>query len=515
MGRSSFVVRIGLLAWGCCAVPAWAGTLAVTSTTPARHAGNVARDTTIAIHFNMPLNIATLTAANFRVSGRTRGTTPGSLAFSNGNQTLTFTPDVPFPAGEAVSVLLSHFVAAADGSPLRAAGYATQFLVVAGANPMSFSEIDEVSVVTNGNQTRLYGGSPADLDNDGWVDYVGVNEVSHDVRVLMNRADGSGLVFPVLEPPSPVGVEASPNEAADFNNDGFMDIATCNSSSNNVSILLGNGDGTFDPQQVVAVASAPHGLAALDVDGDADLDLVSANEGGGNLSLMLNNGSGVFGASAAFDPTPSGGHYGLVAGDMNHDGILDLVVGTRSDNQLHVLSSNGNGTFALGSSRPLGGMPWMLALGDVNGDGNLDLATANGQTDNGSILLGNGNGTLQAAVLSSFDGQMVATDLGDLDGDGDLDWVTSSFGAGRWYVLTNNGAGVFTEVLEIFATNNASCTSIYDFDNDGDLDLALADEIADTVKLVQNSGGPSIFEDGFEAGNVAGWTTCIGVGCPP
>ena len=87
--------------------------------------------------------------------------------------------------------------------------------------------------------------------------------------------------------------------------------------------------------------------------------------------------------------------------------------------------------------------------------------------------------------------------------------MLSSFGGGRWHVYTNNGAGTFTQVDEIFATDNASCATLYDFDNDGDLDMALADEIADEVKLIQNSGGPAIFTDGFETGDTSGWALTV------
>ncbi len=491
------------------ASPAAAGTLAVTSTTPARNAGNVTTSTTIVVHFNMALQTASITSSSFRAWGKWSGPRTGAFAFSNGNQTLTFTPSRPFSAGEAVYFLLANTVTAADSSPFRAGGYASQFTTAVVVTPADFQEIDTISVrTTPGEGTRLYGGSGADLDNDGWLDYVGANEDSGDLRVLMNRDDGSGLYHPFLQPPTETDLGPSPNEVADYDNDGFQDVATANYIPSTVSVVLGDGDGTFSLQQSVSVANTPHGLATLDVDGDGDLDLVTANEAANNLSRLLNNGSGVFGAATHFEGGGDG-EYALTAGDMNNDGIMDLVLGTRDDQQIHVLTGNGNGTFSHASNRSAGGLTWMVAVGDVNGDGHLDVASANSQSNNGSILLGNGNGTLQAAATIATSGHMVATDLGDLDGDGDLDWVLSSFGGGRWHVYTNNGAGAFTQVDEIFATSNASCATLYDFDNDGDLDMALADEIADEVKLIQNSGGPGLFADGFETGDTAAWSLTV------
>ena len=477
-------------------MPGLAHALAVTSTSPASNAGNVARHSSIVIQFDRPLAVASVTASSFRVYGHHSGPIAGAITFSNGNQTLNFTPAVTLFGGEPVSVNLSHSLAAADSTTLRSAGYAFQFLTAASTASMTFTQIDVVSVRTNGNPTVLYGGAHADFNRDGWIDYAAVNEVSADLRVMLNRADGSGLLGPVLVPPPAIGLEASPNDSGDFNNDGFIDIATGNSSSNSTSILLGLGNGRFGAQQSVAVGNRPHGVAALDVDGDADLDLVIASENGNFLSLLTNNGSGVFGGRVDFE-SGGDGEYALSSGDMNGDGILDLVVGTRNDHRVIVLTGNGNGTFSSAANIDGGGLLWKLVLGDLNGDGKLDVATANGQSNNGAIILGNGDGSLQAATVISFGGSMVASDLADLDGDGDLDWVTSSYGAARWYLRRNNGSGVFTNAGQVLAPSSASCASLYDFDNDGDLDMALADENVDVVLLMRNDND-AIFANGFD-----------------
>ena len=470
--------------------------LAVVSTAPASNATNVARAGTITITFDRAVLPATVDAQRLRIWGRSSGPVAVTPQWSAGNTVLTLTHATPFFPGDRVSLQLGRSIQASDATTLRNAGYSFQFTVAAPAASMQFTLIDTVSVRTSAATTRLYGGAVTDLNRDGWIDYVGVNEISADLRVLLNRADGSGLLSPVLLPPRQIGQEASPHQVGDFDNDGLIDMATSNTSSSTVSVVLGNGDGTFDAQQSIPVGSTPHGLAALDVDGDADLDLVNANQSSNNLTLMLNNGAGVFGAATSFD---SGGNqeYALASGDMDNDGIMDLVAGTRQDMQVHVLRGNGDGTFTRVHNRSVVGYAWMAALGDLNGDGDLDVTMANGQWNNGVVLLGNGDGSLQAATSYPFDGSMVGTDLGDMDGDGDLDWVVSSFGAARWYVLRNDGAGGFTPMTQFSAPSNGSCASLYDFDNDGDLDMALADETADVILLYRN-GAPVLFSNGFE-----------------
>jgi len=469
--------------------PMLAQAISVDSTTPAGNSNNVARNASIVIHFNTPLATSSITSSSFRVWGTQSGPAAGTTTFSDSDKTLTFTPSGTFFPGEWVSIQLAHSIGGTDSTTLRSAGYAFQFVVATSPAAITFTQNGPpVSVRLDNDTARLYGGAITDLNHDGWVDYVAVNEISADLRVLLNSADGTGHLGPVLTPTTSIGVEASPSVVADFNNDGKMDVATANSTSNTVSIALGSGDGRFSSVQNVGVGSRPHGIVALDVDGDGDLDIVVASEYGQALTLLVNNGQGVFGDGIDFANHDGDNKYSLGAGDMNGDGILDLVVGTSLNNKILVLTGNGDGTFTQTESIDAGGYSWKLALGDVNNDGKLDVAQANGQSNNGSILLGNGDGTLQAASLYGFGGTAVGSSLGDLDGDGYLDWVVSSYGAGAWYVMHNDGDGTFTRVGEIPAPSNASCASLYDFDNNGTLDMALADEVSDEIVLMKNDG---------------------------
>lgn len=459
----------------------------VVSTTPGLNA-MAATGTAISIEFDRPLDTATVTADSFRVLGRWSGTAQGTYAFSNGNRIATLTPDDPFSAGEMVFVNLSHDIRGADASSLRAAGYASQFMTAVVPSAATFSEIDRFSNRT-GSQTRIYGAAAADLNGDRFLDLATINEVSGDVRVFLNRADGTGLYGPML-PPEDIGLEASPNEPADFDNDGRMDLCVAAADDDNVWILLGAGNGTFSSVQEVQLppGTEPHGITPLDVDGDGDLDIVNANVGSNDLSLMLNNGAGVFGAPAFFDAGVNG-EYGLVAADMDRDGITDLVVAGRNDGEIVTMLGNGDGTFtAAGPPQNTGGLTWVVVLGDVNGDGDLDAATANDGTGTVGVLLGQGDGTWAPPAIVSIGSHVPATDLGDLDGDGDLDMVVSSFGGGFWRWYRNDGTGDFTLVEQFPALNNPSCAVLIDFDNDGDLDMTLFDEIADYVKLMENGG---------------------------
>ncbi len=465
-----------------------AGALTVVSVSPAARSGGAPVDTAVTIQFSQPISRSTIVSGTVRVFGMWSGAKAGAFGFADLDETVIFTPTTPFSAGEMVMVILSGQIRAADGSEMPNS-YTFQFGTASQPATLQFQHVDTLDVRgTAGVHTQAYGGVATDFNNDGWLDLTIINEVTADARVFLNRADGSGLFNDFLLPTTPLNTQASPSAPSDFNLDGNADLAVVNIGTNSISILLGNGDGTFASQEV-GVGPQPRGIAVADVDSDGDPDIVNTNSGfnsnAGNMSILLNDGQGVFGSPTYFE---GGGtrEWALAAADMDEDGILDLVIGTRatSNPQVIVNKGNGDGTFTFVSAR-IGGQVWMLNVGDVNGDGHEDVATANSNNGTGSIFLGDGVGNLSAPMYYPIDPFPLATDLGDIDGDGDLDWATSSF-SGDWFLFLNNGNGAFLLRQTFPATSASSCALMMDMDNNGTLDLALIDEIADEVQLMHN-----------------------------
>lgn len=486
------------------ATPVFAGDqLTVIGVEPQAQGLSAPRGAAITIHFDRPVErTSVVPLASFWVFGRWTGTVSGSLTFSNGDRDVTLTPGSPLSGGDRVMVILSHDIEATDGTFLRDAGYSFQYWTAAAPAGLDFEEVGRMSTrTTAGESSRAYGGIGSDVDGDGWLDITIVNEDTADLRVFLNQADGSSTFDDFLTPTVPVGPQASPSEPSDFDRDGNLDICVANINSGTVSVVLGNGDGTFQGQQIIAVNGSPRGIAVLDADGDGDTDIAVTSSSASTISLLLNDGSGSFTNDSNFG-TGTAGEWALVAADMNEDGILDLVAGGRSSQRAYVYLGDGAGAFTAGSDQSLGGAVWMLASGDVNGDGHEDLVAANSSSNNGSVVLGDGNGGLGSPSTHSTDPFPLATDLGDLDGDGDLDWTISSF-SGDWFLFRND-SGNFAFQQEFLAPEAASCSLMMDFDNDGDLDLALIDELEDEVILMRNF--PALFSDDFESGDTSAWT---------
>lgn len=373
-----------------------------------------------------------------------------------------------------------------------------------------------------------------DFNGDGITDLATANEFSDNVSVLLgNGSRGIGDGTFVAQATYAAGDGTNSVTTSDFNGDGITDLATANAVSSNVSILLGNehaenpgiGDGTFAVQVTYAVGDRPKSVTAGDFNGDGIIDLATANASSDNVSVLLGNGSGGTGDGtfAAEVPYAVGDYpYYLTTGDFNGDGITDLATANAFSDNVSVLLGNedvgnagfGDGTFAAHVTSAVGEFPVSVTTGDFNGDGIIDLVTANANSDDVSVLLGNedtgnsgfGDGTFAARVNYAVGDSPRSLITGDFNGDGVTDLAITNFSDDKVSVLlgkedTGNpgaGDGSFT-VQKVFAAGEDPSSVITgDFNWDGITDLAIANYKSNSVSVLQgneDSGNPG-FGDG-------------------
>ena len=284
----------------------------------------------------------------------------------------------------------------------------------------------------------------ADLDGNGADDLVIGDGYSNTVSVLMSNRDGTFQAprqFAVG--PFQVGVLGPLIPTfrrdlllADFNHDGKLDLAVCNPSAGDVSILLGRGDGTFEPQRRFNAVSLPFGISSGDLNHDGNIDLAVIDLAAGKLDLavLLGRGNGTF-QSPVFIPTGiEGSGLGSTSSDVqiadiNSDGNADLLYTGALDLKTYVLLGNGDGTTFTRvtthtgqRARADGGGPSFVTA-DLNNDGNLDLVNFNLFDNDISYAFGDGSGRFSEGVI--FDGGTSpisgkVADVASLDADGNL-----------------------------------------------------------------------------------------------
>ena len=291
--------------------------------------------------------------------------------------------------------------------------------------------------------------------------------------------------------------------SGDFNGDGHNDLAVVSFNSQNVSILLGNGDGTFGDGQTYATGGGPKSIAVGDFNGDGKLDLVVVNEFSVSVSFFKGNGDGTFAAGVEY---PAGDEpRSVVVADVNGDGKPDLAVTDVFDHTVLILLGTGNdvGTFTAATPFPVNNFPTSIAAGDFNGDGIVDFAVPTSGTNAVAILLGNGDGTLAAPVTVPVEAQPIAVATGDFNSDGKADLVvtlTNAFPSPTVSVFLGNGDGTFQSVLDSYGGDYPQAVAAGDFTGDGKLDLALPNGISGNSVTVVAGNGDGTFAPGTAYG---------------
>jgi len=326
-------------------------------------------------------------------------------------------------------------------------------------------------------------GGPAigDFNGDGIPDLATNNDISGPGTVSVQLGLGDGTFQAPLS--YPTGFLSQFVVTGDFNSDGLLDLAVPNAGDETISVLLGNGDGTFQPQTAygVGVAYWPQWAAVGDFNGDGIPDLATANLYSNNIGVLLGKGDGTFQPAQNY----SAGAFpsSVEVGDLRGIGIQDLVVTNFLESTISILLGNGDGTFQPQQTYGVGGEPQNTALGDFNDDGIPDIAVANLSSGNVGVLLGKGDGTFQPQQPYATNGTPNSVVAADFNGDGILDLAVPDVNTNTVSVLLGNGDGTFQTPQSYVTGTGPGAIAAGDLNGDGLPDLV---SISSAVSVLLN-----------------------------
>jgi hypothetical protein len=350
-----------------------------------------------------------------------------------------------------------------------------------------------------------------DFNEDGNQDILFSNGTTNNVSLRLGDGNGSfsgSANFSAPDHPWRI-------VTADFNNDGNLDYAVAGNNSGFSHVRLGNGNGGFDSGTNYQMTWQAAFITTADFNGDGNPDLATSSGGfppdGIQVAVRLGNGSGGFGPIIS---VPTGTVLSsIVSADLNGDGWPDLAVADFDGNKVALRFNDGNGGFVTGTDVPVGNGAREIGIGDFNGDGKKDLAVTNELSNTISIRTGNGSGGFSALTELPAGNHPFALVVSDLDNDGDDDILQSDTFPQSIRVHLGDGLGGFTALPDLVGDVATNVLAVGDFNNDGIKDFASANNQGspDRVRIwigsctLADSVAPSTTASTSALPNGAGW----------
>ena len=355
-----------------------------------------------------------------------------------------------------------------------------------------------------------WGITSADFNGDGYLDLATANSLSNDVSIALGQGDGSFRVQQQLgetgdtEKPLTFGVGQSPISivAADFNQDGQIDLAVANSASHDISVLFGRGDGTFEPELRMAVGEEPRFINAADLNRDTYPDLLVVHQASEDLWVLMGAADGAFHEARRYVIGGSPRH--VATADIDGDGFLDVVVPRRSYDDVMVLLSQRDGAFLVPQEGDndkqeyvpvtfgVGDGPYVVTIADFNDDNRLDLATTNDRSGTVSVLIADHDQQeFNSQWFNTSENYETGPDAeymltGDFNGDGWIDLVAGNEDSRDLSILLNRGEGdgrfEAERRVQIYCLPDELAAG--DFNGDGRSDLAIVSREEELVILL-------------------------------
>jgi len=337
-----------------------------------------------------------------------------------------------------------------------------------------------------------------DMNNDRKPDLVVALGRPRSINVIEGKGNGQfGATVSTTTVPDPPGEMA----IGDLNGDGKLDVAVSSHDSYGVTLLTGDGKGGLTKAPSSPVVMKPggqhahtHGLALMDINRDNKLDLITCNSTDNDITLALGDGRGNFTpAQKSFPVGPSPYPFGV--GDVNNDGWPDIVATATAtgpsrreqlpfSRALTLLLSDGKGGFAPHQLPMRTGEPWFAAIADLNRDGKADIVTSHHEINALTVMIGDGRGGFTEATGSPFDfgAALFQFIIADVNRDAAMDVVATTGNSIR--VLSGDGRGAFTQAASIPVGPGAWRLAAADVNADGAIDVVTSNSEGNDLSVL-------------------------------
>jgi hypothetical protein len=359
------------------------------------------------------------------------------------------------------------------------------------------------TVINNGDGTfkpetlyqEISEGSPndmivVDVNNDGFNDILWLTKLDGSfpsdpdyfgLSVFMNNKDGT-FADEVYYQLNGSNQDTRHLISTDLDKDGFLDVVLSNKATNNVSVFINNGDGTFKSEQTYSVGISPDILQAFDLNNDGHDDVITLNTdasavGDNNISVLINNGDGTFKQSVEYDVGSSPNI--LKAADLNNDGSTDLIIGNYNSFDISILMNKGDGTFKTQEKYQVGNAQRSIEIADCNKDGYEDLLVAvAGNSPEILVFINQKDGTFDVTSIK-IDYRIRSIVATDFDKDGDID-IIEIHSSGNFSeislvsLILGKGDGTFMAPIYWYSMGTFPYyLFLYDMNNDQLLDIGI------------------------------------------
>ena len=406
--------------------------------TPSQNSVDVPLDEVIKGHFGTALDPATVNDSTVVAYSEQHGLIQGLVSYDAGSESAVFQPGSPFANGDIITSILTDGIHCDAG--LNYGGFSWSFAVETERGTGLLRERNDYAV---GERPMFI--LAADFDNDGDIDLAVGNERSYDIYLFTNDS-GEFLLNEIFADPDSV-------------------------------------DGTYQGP-----------IAATDVDGDSDMDLIAFVDGNDEwIAVLRNDGMGGFGTTEYYEACVC--DYGFSTADMNNDGGIDILI---LCNELKVMYNNGDGTFGAPQNLFALNEPVSVACGDFDNDGWVDVTACDGGSEI-AVAWNSANGILVNPDYYSVDNQVTSIEAADLDNDGYLDIVCGHDSGDYLSLLWNNGDGTFADYVTLLAGDRPASVLCGDVNSDGLPDILCGIEHDHLLSLLINTGSrmfasPSSFD---------------------